>query len=166
MQFFASAELASHNCKLFRLFAERGSPAEITNNCSLLRQVLEAKNCTYVPTSIFCRSLAHESSNCYNPPMITPEEIKHLATLSRIKITDEDMVSLVKEFDGILGYIDQLKKVDVSTDTEGRVGAVKNVTRDDTARTISASDREALLNEAPDREGDFIAVKKIIAQED
>ncbi|MEI8249434.1 MAG: Asp-tRNA(Asn)/Glu-tRNA(Gln) amidotransferase subunit GatC [Candidatus Taylorbacteria bacterium] len=98
--------------------------------------------------------------------MITPEEIKHLATLSRIKITDEDMVSLVKEFDGILGYIDQLKKVDVSTDTEGRVGAVKNVTRDDTARTISASDREALLNEAPDREGDFIAVKKIIAQED
>ena len=98
--------------------------------------------------------------------MITPEEIKHLATLSRIKITDEDTVSLVKEFEGILGYIDQLKKVEVSTDTEGRVGMVKNVTRDDSARTIPSFDREALLNEAPDREGDFIAVKKIIAQED
>jgi aspartyl-tRNA(Asn)/glutamyl-tRNA(Gln) amidotransferase subunit C len=94
--------------------------------------------------------------------MITPAEIKHLATLSRIKITDEDTVALVKEFDSILGYIDQLKKVDVSIATEGRVGAVKNIMRADEARQISPADREGLLNEAPDREGDFIAVKKIL----
>jgi Asp-tRNA(Asn)/Glu-tRNA(Gln) amidotransferase C subunit len=29
----------------------------------------------------------------------------------------------------------------------------------------SAEDRERLLDEAPDREGDFVAVKKIIAQD-
>ena len=95
--------------------------------------------------------------------MITPAEIEKLATLARIKLTEDDKVSLVKEFDSILGYIDQLKKVDVSIDTEGRVGAVKNSMRPDAARQISASDREGLLNEAPDREGDFIAVKKIIS---
>jgi aspartyl-tRNA(Asn)/glutamyl-tRNA(Gln) amidotransferase subunit C len=95
--------------------------------------------------------------------MITPKEIAHLATLARIKLTEEDTASLVKEFDSILGYIDQLKKVQVSTDTEGRVGAVKNVTRTDDARQISAADREGILNEAPDREGDFVAVKKIIS---
>jgi len=94
--------------------------------------------------------------------MITPAEIEKLATLARIKITEEDKVSLVKEFDSILGYIDQLKKVEVSTDTEGRVGAVKNIMRPDEARQISKEDRERLLNEAPDREGDFIAVKKIL----
>ena len=94
--------------------------------------------------------------------MITPAEIKHLANLARIKLTDDDMASLVTEFDSILGYIDQLKKADVSIDTEGRVGAVKNVVRPDTARTISAEDRERLLSEAPDRVGDFIAVKKIL----
>ena len=94
--------------------------------------------------------------------MITPAEIKHLGTLARIKLTDDDMKSLVTEFDSILGYIDQLKKVEISTDTEGRVGAVKNVTRPDIVRTISNDDREPLLNEAPDREGDFIAVKKIL----
>ena len=94
--------------------------------------------------------------------MITTSELEHLATLSRIKLTDEDKKSLIKEFDSILGYIDQLKKVDVSLDAEGRLGAVKNVMRPDVSQDTSKEDREGLLNEAPDREGDFIAVKKIL----
>lgn len=96
--------------------------------------------------------------------MITTQELEHLATLSRIKLSDEDKKALVKEFDSILAYIDQLKKVDVSMDAEGRVGAVKNVSRADEARPVSSADRERLLDEAPDREKDFIAVKKIIEQ--
>jgi len=97
--------------------------------------------------------------------MITVKEIEHLANLARIKLTDEDKKSFTKEFDSILTYVDQLKKADVKMDAEGRVGAVKNVMRPDVARTTSNDDREALLDEAPDREGDFIAVKKIIAQD-
>ena len=97
--------------------------------------------------------------------MVTIKELEHLAVLARIKLTDEDKKSLVKEFDSILGYIDQLKKVEVNTDTGSRVGSVKNATRDDISQTISTEDRESLLNEAPDREGDFVAVKKIIAQD-
>lgn len=97
--------------------------------------------------------------------MITPKELENLAKLARIKLTEEDKESLVKEFDSILGYVDQLKKVKVSLDAEGRVGAVKNVMRPDVAVPVSDEDRGRLLDEAPDREGDFIAVKKIIAQE-
>jgi aspartyl-tRNA(Asn)/glutamyl-tRNA(Gln) amidotransferase subunit C len=97
--------------------------------------------------------------------MITPEELEHLAKLARIDLTGGDKKSLVKEFDSILGYIDQLKKADVRMDAEGRVGAVRNVMRSDEVASVSAADRESLLNEAPDREGDFIAVKKIIAQD-
>jgi aspartyl-tRNA(Asn)/glutamyl-tRNA(Gln) amidotransferase subunit C len=97
--------------------------------------------------------------------MITPAEITKLAQLSRIKLTDADTQSLVKEFDSILGYIDQLKKVDVSLDTEGRVGAIKNIMRADVSEDSSATEREQLLTEAPRREGDFVAVKKIIAQD-
>lgn len=97
--------------------------------------------------------------------MITVKELEHLATLSRIKLTEDDKKSLVKEFDSILGYIDQLKKVDVSIDAESRVGAVKNVARADQAEPVTAEDRERLLKAIPDREGDFVAVKKIIAQD-
>jgi aspartyl-tRNA(Asn)/glutamyl-tRNA(Gln) amidotransferase subunit C len=93
-----------------------------------------------------------------------PEELEHLAVLSRIKLTEEDKKSLIKEFDSILSYVDQLKKVDVSMDAEGRVGAVRNVTRPDVAVSGSVEDREGLLNEAPVRVDDFIAVKKIIEQ--
>lgn len=97
--------------------------------------------------------------------MITVKELENLATLARIKLSEDDKKSLVKEFDSILGYVDQLKKAPVSMDAEGRVGAVKNVTRPDESSTTSAEDRERLLDEAPDREGDFVAVKKIIAQD-
>jgi len=97
--------------------------------------------------------------------MITVAELENLAKLARIKLTEEDKKSFLKEFDSILAYVDQLKKVNVPMDAEGRVGAVKNVTRPDTVENTSAEDRERLLAEAPDREGDFIAVKKIIAQD-
>ena len=96
--------------------------------------------------------------------MITTQELDNLANLARIKLTDDDKKSLIKEFDSILAYVDQLKKVDVSLDTEGRVGAVKNVARPDQVVSVSAADREGLLIEAPDREADFIAVKKMIEQ--
>ncbi|MDE1975438.1 MAG: Asp-tRNA(Asn)/Glu-tRNA(Gln) amidotransferase subunit GatC [Patescibacteria group bacterium] len=97
--------------------------------------------------------------------MITVKELEKLADLARIRLTDEDKKSLTKEFDSILAYVDQLKKADVKVDAEGRVGAVKNVTRPDEAHPVSADDRERLLAEVPDREGDFVAVKKIIVQD-
>jgi aspartyl-tRNA(Asn)/glutamyl-tRNA(Gln) amidotransferase subunit C len=97
--------------------------------------------------------------------MITPAELDKLAQLSRIALSEADKVSLITEFDSILGYVDQLKKVDVSMDTEGRVGAVKNIMRPDVAEDTTPEDRDRLLNEVPHREGDFVAVKKIIAQD-
>jgi aspartyl-tRNA(Asn)/glutamyl-tRNA(Gln) amidotransferase subunit C len=97
--------------------------------------------------------------------MINPEELEKLAQLARIKLTDDDKSSLLKEFDSILNYVDQLKKVEVTMSAESRVGAVKNVMREDVVKDTSPEDRERLLKEAPKRVGDFIAVKKIIAQD-
>ncbi len=97
--------------------------------------------------------------------MITAKELEHLAKLSRIKLTENDRESLVKEFDSILGYIDKLKKVNVLLDTSLRVGALRNVVKPDIVSGTNSEDRERLLREVPDREGDFIAVKKMIAQE-
>lgn len=96
--------------------------------------------------------------------MITSKELDNLATLARIQLSDADKSSLIQEFSSILEYVDQLKKVDVSLDVESRVGAVRNVTRTDEVHSITAEDREALLNEAPHREGDFVSVKKMIEQ--
>lgn len=97
--------------------------------------------------------------------MISIGDLENLAKLARIKLKDEDKESLLKEFDSILGYVDQLKKAPVSLDTEGRVGAVKNIMRGDSPIVTTDETREALLDSAPKREGDFVAVKKMIEQD-
>ena len=97
--------------------------------------------------------------------MITTAEIDKLAQLARIKIDPDEKEGLTKEIDSILAYVDQIKKTTVDVDYSPKPGAVHNVMRADESRTVSAEDREGLLNESPDREGEFIAVKKIIAQD-
>lgn len=97
--------------------------------------------------------------------MITIHDIENMANLARIKVDENEKTQLVKEIDAILVYVDQIKKApmaDADLDTEGRVGAVKNIMRPDEPRTLSSHDREYILSEVPDREGDFVAVKKIL----
>lgn len=97
--------------------------------------------------------------------MITIPEIEKLATLARIKLEDSEKVGLAKEIDSILTYIDQIKEATVDIDHKPTLGPVYNIFRSDESRVLPKEDREAILKEAPDREGEFIAVKKIIAQD-
>jgi|SRR3989344_2962232 len=97
--------------------------------------------------------------------MIKKEEIEKLAALSRIKLDESEKEEMTKEIDSILAYVDEIKKATVDMDVKPDIGALHSIFREDVAVETSKEDRERLLNEAPDREGDFIAVKKIIAQE-
>ncbi len=97
--------------------------------------------------------------------MITTKEIENLAQLSRIKLTDVEKDSVMKEVTSILSYVDQIKNAPVDAGVSGvlsSASAVRNVARADVSRSLSGTDRESILTEAPDREGDFVAVKKII----
>ncbi len=97
--------------------------------------------------------------------MITVTEIEKLANLARIKLDENEKPALTKEIDSILSYVDQIKAATVDMDYSPIPGSVHNVLRDDVAKVIPKEDRENILKEAPDREGDFVAVKKIIAQD-
>lgn len=101
---------------------------------------------------------------CYNPRMITPKELEHIANLARIRIADDEKQSFLKDFDSILNYIDQLKKLPVLLENDNRMTMTKNVTRADTVKNTTPEDREMLLSEAPDRVGDFVAVKQIFGE--
>ncbi len=97
--------------------------------------------------------------------MIEVKDIEKLAQLARIKLEEDEKKSLTKEIDSILTYVDQIKKATVDMDYTPVAGAVHNVMREDIAISTSEEDQGRLLKEAPQREGDFIAVKKIIAQD-
>ena len=96
--------------------------------------------------------------------MISKKEVEKLAELSRIKIEEKEKGEVAREIDSILSYIDQIKRATLDMDHTPTNGVVYNVFREDIADSISKQDRDAILAEAPDREGDFIAVKKIIPQ--
>jgi len=93
--------------------------------------------------------------------MISKKDIENLANLARIRLSEAEKESLAKDVDSILAYVDQIKTAPVG-DLKPQAGAVKNVVREDVAVTILAEDRERILDEAPKREGDFVAVKKIL----
>ncbi|MCI5108489.1 MAG: Asp-tRNA(Asn)/Glu-tRNA(Gln) amidotransferase subunit GatC [Candidatus Pacebacteria bacterium] len=92
--------------------------------------------------------------------MIKKEEILHLAKLSHLKFSDEEIVKLEKDLDSILDYVDQVKEV--TGEAEKSIGAVHNVMREDENPFSSGENSEEIINEFPEKEGDFLKVKKIL----
>lgn len=96
--------------------------------------------------------------------MITREEIDKLSQLSRLKLTEEEKTGYEKDINSILEYVGQIAEV-ASDGKEREVGDVRNVMREDGDVIEPGTHTEAILNEAPQREGDSISVKKILSND-
>ena len=93
--------------------------------------------------------------------MIDIKEVEKLAELSRIKMTEEEMVAFAKEIDPILDYVAQIKKV-VGDETEREIPDLHNVMRSDDMPNQTGGNTEVLIAEFPRREGNLLKVKKIL----
>lgn len=94
--------------------------------------------------------------------MIKTEDIKKLSDLARINIKDSEMESLAKDMDSILGYVGQVSSVVEGKKNSIELGEVYNVFREDQDPNTSGKHSKDLLAEAPQTQGDFIKVKKIL----
>ncbi len=94
--------------------------------------------------------------------MITPDEVRHLAALARISITDEEVAVFVKEIDAILSYVGKVKDLAAQASSEPEFSPRVNVFRKDEVTNQPDQYTEALLREMPSTEGRFLKVKKII----
>jgi len=92
--------------------------------------------------------------------MITKEDVKHLAKLSRIEITESEVENLTKEIDSILGYVGQIQEA--AGDVEKETPKLINVMRDDVVTHTPGQYSESLLANAPAIEGKYVKVKKIL----
>ncbi len=92
---------------------------------------------------------------------ITRDEVSHVARLARLALSPAEAERLGEQLANILGYIKQLDRLD-TRDVVPTSHAVEMGTpfRDDAARAFG--DREAILSNAPDRDGDFFRVPRII----
>ncbi|MBI4155886.1 MAG: Asp-tRNA(Asn)/Glu-tRNA(Gln) amidotransferase subunit GatC [Candidatus Zambryskibacteria bacterium] len=92
--------------------------------------------------------------------MITKEEIKHLAQLARISVSEGEAEKMTSEIDSILEYVGQIK--DISTENIEETPTLQNIMREDTVTHSPGEHTKAILSNAPSREGNYIKVKKIL----
>lgn len=92
---------------------------------------------------------------------LTPDDVRKVASLARLKVTDSDVTSLLSDLTAILNYIDVLNDVD-TTGVQPMVHAVElhDVLRAD-VRVESLPRSEALRN-APRTDGEHFLVPSII----
>ena len=92
---------------------------------------------------------------------LDPATVRRIAKLARLHLEEQDVAGIQADLNGILGWIEQLNEVDVDG-IEPLTGAATMALRlrDD---VVTEPDlREAVLSNAPDREGPFYAVPKVV----
>jgi aspartyl-tRNA(Asn)/glutamyl-tRNA(Gln) amidotransferase subunit C len=94
--------------------------------------------------------------------VINKEEVKHIAKLARLGLTEKEIEKLQKELSSILDYFEKLKEVDISgIEPTTHSILVENVMRDDERRKSKVESRK-LLDLAPETKGGYLKVKSIL----
>lgn len=95
------------------------------------------------------------------PDTLSLDQVKHVAKLARLALPPERLEMFTEQLGAILGYVEQLKEVDVAG-VEPLAHAVRltNVLRDDVPGP--ALQTAVALANAPATEGPFFKVPKVI----
>ena len=90
--------------------------------------------------------------------MITKEEVKHIAKLARLGLTEEEITKFQRELSKILDYIEKLGDEDKSSSTE-----VENIMREDEVKSQKSKVKSQKLMElAPETKNGYLKTKPIL----
>jgi len=93
---------------------------------------------------------------------ITREDVLHLAQLSSLELSDSEVDGLQTDIGNILGYVEQLNKLDTAgVEPTYQVTGLENVWRDDKIIDYGIS-REDLLKLAPESIENCVKVPKVL----
>jgi aspartyl-tRNA(Asn)/glutamyl-tRNA(Gln) amidotransferase subunit C len=92
---------------------------------------------------------------------VTNEQVRHIAKLARIAMSDEELERLVPELNNILRWVEQLAEVDTEG-VEPLTAVVPNALRLRDDKVTDGDCREEVLANAPNAEHGFFAVPKVI----
>lgn len=92
--------------------------------------------------------------------MLDRAQVQKVAHLARLQLTPQEEEKFTTQLSSILDYFELLSELDVTgVQPTTRAIEVSNVMRVDREQPYS---REDILNGAPDREGEFFKVPKIV----
>lgn len=96
---------------------------------------------------------------------LTQDEVKHVAKLANLTLTDEEVEKYSKQLSKILDYFDQLNQVDTSKlDSTFNVSGQSDVLAKDEVEDCTLSAKNALSN-APKEESGFFVTKGVFNNE-
>lgn len=99
--------------------------------------------------------------------MLNDKEVKHIASLARIKISDKEEKDLKKDLSSILEYIDKLNEID-TTEVEPlyqTTGLVDSFRTDEPRGEFKMDEdlNNKLIGQAPHKKDRFLKVKSVLS---
>lgn len=91
--------------------------------------------------------------------MIDSKTLDHLTLLARLSVPEEEKEQLAKDINNIVGFIDVIQKVELTTSDE-KVFIQKNVAREDIVAPLDSI--YDLVEAAPLHKDGFVQVPKVI----
>jgi aspartyl-tRNA(Asn)/glutamyl-tRNA(Gln) amidotransferase subunit C len=92
---------------------------------------------------------------------ISKEDVQHIASLARLRFSDDEEEQLAEEMSRILDYVDTLNELDTTgVPPMSHVLDLHNVFREDDIE--ERIDRDKALQNAPDADGEYFRVPKVI----
>ena len=94
---------------------------------------------------------------------ISAEQVKHVANLARLAITEEETEKFTKQLDAIITFAEQLNELDTeNVEPTSHVLEMKNVVREDSPKP--GLPREEVLKNAPEHQNGQIKVPAILGE--
>lgn len=94
--------------------------------------------------------------------MISEDEVRHIAKLARLELTENEIEKMQKDLSAILDYFKLLEKAPKPSPVVRTTGLKENVVRKDEVMEKPASLANNLIAAAPNRKDEYIKVKAIL----
>lgn len=92
---------------------------------------------------------------------IDKREVRHVAYLARISLSEEELSTFTRQLGGILNYVDKLDEVDTeSVEPMEHTPQEENVLREDVVKPSMGTGKA--LEQAPQKAFDYFRVPKVV----
>ena len=95
--------------------------------------------------------------------MASTDDVRKLASLARLSIPEEKLEVFASEFDGVLAYVGKLNELTLPERGAGAPPTVRNVFREDGTPHEKGKYTKAVVEQFPEKEGNYLSVKQIIS---
>ena len=97
------------------------------------------------------------------PAKLTEEEVRHVAKLSRLRLSEDEIHRMAEQLSAVLDYVSKLNELDVKgVEPMAHAMDMSNAFRQDEARP--GLPVEKVLDNAPDQSPPFFKVPKVIGE--